>query len=408
MADGATTPASNTKGFTIKNTFVEVDDPLEEENFEADMDGMFRMRQMSCPAFVFGRQLSRQVTDLEFVQEEPEHAVRADIISSGTGEIGSNGSGDEPETEIEPHQAALTAAGLYAALNADAQPFFLPQANMAMWSPINDAGTLCDGHSFMMPSAPDGNSQACGTIDPMQFASVAVVPDICDLDIAPEWGDTITVMMRNLPNRYSQQMLKDEITNVGFSGSFDFLYLPIDPETNANKGYAFINFVDSMTAWRFKVAFEGKQMSRFNSGKYVSVSPAALQGLEANFAHYSTARCSRGDPAARPLFLREPASVMRRGGPATGASVQRRGGQRRKGASRSLVDVAVAQKSIEQQHMHPAMQLPMGLGLGSCGLGAAQAGAPAHSFCPYCGGAVQATYSFCQFCGASQAGISQK
>mmetsp|Transcript_97107 Transcript_97107/g.246920 ORF Transcript_97107/g.246920 Transcript_97107/m.246920 type:complete len:405 (+) Transcript_97107:76-1290(+) len=397
MADGATTPASNTKGFTIKNTFVEVDDPLEEENFEADMDGMFRMRQMSCPAFVFGRQLSRQVTDLELVQEEPKHAVRADIISSGTGEIGSSGSADEPETEIEPHQVALTAAGFYAALNADAQPFFLPQANMAMWSPINDAGTLCDGHSFMMPSAPDDNSQAsheaCGTIDPMQFASVAVVPDICDLDIAPEWGDTITVMMRNLPNRYSQQMLKDEITDVGFSGSFDFLYLPIDPETNANKGYAFISFVDNLTSWDFKVAYEGKQMMRFNSNKYVSVSPAALQGFEANYAHYATARCSRGDPAARPLFLRESSGALRKGG---GTTVNRRGGQRRKNNGKSLVDDAIAKK---MQHLHIPGSPDVTQVLEVRG---GEAAAHANRFCPYCGIAVQSSFRFCHACGASQ------
>lgn len=57
-------------------------------------------------------------------------------------------------------------------------------------------------------------------------------------------------------------------------------------------------------------------MSRFNSAKVVSVTPATLQGFQANYMHYSSARVNRGDPSARPLFLREPSPKMNGGGPA--------------------------------------------------------------------------------------------
>merc|ERR1740121_1858604 len=154
-------------------------------------------------------------------------------------------------------------------------------------------------------------------------------------------------MMRNLPNRYTQQMLVDEINSVGFLGLFDFLHLPIDPETNANKGYAFINFVDTLSSWRFKLTFEGKQMSLFNSSKYVSVSSAALQGFEANYAHYSTARCSRGNPAAQPLFFREPQQTF------TPMSWQlKRGGRYRKekrDPRKSLVNDAIEKEEKREQ-----------------------------------------------------------
>eukprot|EP00929_Paragymnodinium_shiwhaense_P076863 TRINITY_DN39575_c0_g1_i5.p1 TRINITY_DN39575_c0_g1~~TRINITY_DN39575_c0_g1_i5.p1 ORF type:complete len:659 (+),score=96.45 TRINITY_DN39575_c0_g1_i5:207-2183(+) len=116
----------------------------------------------------------------------------------------------------------------------------------------------------------------------------------------PEWGNATTVMMRHLPNKYTQSLLHEELGQDGFKGCYDFLYLPIDAETAANKGYAFINFVSSEEAWRFKLTYEGCRMKRFNSSKTVAVSPAVLQGFEANYVHYS------GSPLARPIFLRGP------------------------------------------------------------------------------------------------------
>ncbi|CAE7581141.1 ML5 [Symbiodinium natans] len=111
-------------------------------------------------------------------------------------------------------------------------------------------------------------------------------------------------MMRNLPNKYTQRMLLLEVNHAGFLGAFDFFYLPIDTETGANRGYAFLNFLDPALAWMFRLMYEGRKMSRFNSSKVITVVPATLQGFEANYMHYAFSRVSRGDPAARPLFLR--------------------------------------------------------------------------------------------------------
>lgn len=66
-----------------------------------------------------------------------------------------------------------------------------------------------------------------------------------------------TVMMRNLPNNYTRDMLLDMLEIEGFSAVVTFLYLPMDFDRHANLGYAFVNLVDEVAADHFWQAFDG-------------------------------------------------------------------------------------------------------------------------------------------------------
>lgn len=222
------------------------------------------------------------------------------------------------------------------------------------------------------------------------------------------WAGTTTVMMRNLPNKYTQRMLLTEVAQVGFLGTFDFLYLPIDPETSANRGYAFLNFIDSSFAWMFKVQYEGRKMAHFNSNKVVSVTPATLQGFDSNYTHYSSARVNRGDPAARPLFLREPSQQAQQAskqGAQRSNKKQQGGGPRRKAGENDNADTSEAQPAAgpdgeEAGSGGPRPQAPAPPAPAGDGEDAPKPTLKA-KFCPHCGGAIKEHFQFCAQCGAS-------
>ncbi|XWS54973.1 hypothetical protein CRYUN_Cryun10bG0135400 [Craigia yunnanensis] len=117
-------------------------------------------------------------------------------------------------------------------------------------------------------------------------------------------GKETTVMIRNIPNRYTREMLKDfldqhcmltnreaesQITGSDEEPSlsaFDFLYLPIDFVTKSNKGYAFVNFTNPGAARKFFDASHDKHWECFKSNKIREIYCAKLQGMEQLVKHF--------------------------------------------------------------------------------------------------------------------------
>lgn len=94
-----------------------------------------------------------------------------------------------------------------------------------------------------------------------------------------------TLMIRNIPNKYSKELMLDTIDEL-FKGCYDFFYLPIDFKNNCNVGYAFINFKDLEHIKPFFEKFNGKRWACFNSEKICSIKYARIQGKQECEVHF--------------------------------------------------------------------------------------------------------------------------
>jgi len=87
---------------------------------------------------------------------------------------------------------------------------------------------------------------------------VAVAP-ATGLKTAPSIEDSTStsLMLKNIPNDYTREMVLDLLHTEGFAWSYNFVFLPWDFRREAALGYVFVNMVDHHTAIRAKIHFEG-------------------------------------------------------------------------------------------------------------------------------------------------------
>jgi len=98
-------------------------------------------------------------------------------------------------------------------------------------------------------------------------------------------GAVTTIMLRNIPLKYTRETLLADLDARGFPMTYDFFYLPIDFHTGNNVGYAFINFLDEAIVVRFRATYNGLQLSA-DSAKICEVSDAKAQGKLKNVDQY--------------------------------------------------------------------------------------------------------------------------
>jgi hypothetical protein len=104
-------------------------------------------------------------------------------------------------------------------------------------------------------------------------------------DSSQEWRTT--VMIRNMPNNYTRDMLLELVDSMGFAGTYDFAYLPIDFQSQAGLGYAFLNFSSVADALRCFERFEGFLNWKVPSEKVCTVTwSSPTQGFTEHIERY--------------------------------------------------------------------------------------------------------------------------
>ncbi|CAM6087143.1 unnamed protein product [Calypogeia fissa] len=127
-----------------------------------------------------------------------------------------------------------------------------------------------------------------------------------------------TLMIKNIPNKYSQSMLLALLDqhclccnqnivdpNEPQSG-YDFVYLPIDFKNRCNLGYAFVNFTSVQATLKLYKSFHAQQWEAFNSRKICQVTYARVQGRAALEEHFRNSRFACDTDEYLPLVFSPP------------------------------------------------------------------------------------------------------
>lgn len=109
-----------------------------------------------------------------------------------------------------------------------------------------------------------------------------------------------TVMLANIPNKYTQSMLISLLDENSF-GDYRFVYLRMDFMNDCNVGYAFIDFKDPEALENFFVNVHGKSWKRFQSNKIINVTYATIQGEDNLIKKFKRSKVMNQQREYRPI-----------------------------------------------------------------------------------------------------------
>lgn len=99
-----------------------------------------------------------------------------------------------------------------------------------------------------------------------------------------------TLEIRSLPSNYTQNILVEELEQLGLQSSINFISVPCSPnatDESCNAGYALANFWTAELCSHALEMLQGYewQGASYDSGLFAEVTHSAIQGLEANVNH---------------------------------------------------------------------------------------------------------------------------
>ena len=210
----------------------------------------------------------------EMMQEIAEASVESILTGIDTSET-YIGAPDTPPAEVrDPNSDWFSPPNTDAAFGGSASWSFSESDTTSTVQFQTQRQASAPGGSYCLLSAGSGGS----TTDTDDFELSRAVSHNPP---APPPGIT-TVMLRNIPNKYTRAGLLSALVERGFDpagGDCNNLYLPMDAGSGCNLGYAFLNFTTHDRALAFMQQFDGVRLPSAGSRKVCSVVWANKQGL---------------------------------------------------------------------------------------------------------------------------------
>lgn len=202
-----------------------------------------------------------------------------------------------------------------------------------------------------------------------------------------------TIMIRHIPSKYTQSKLMNEINGVGFDGTYDFFYLPIDTRNHGNRGFGFVNFLSAVLAEEFYRKYHGQKLKHFEATTPIAVMPADVQGFEESAERFfASGHLRKKKSHSEPVFLKPLPAHLREEGRRKG-----RNGRDSQGAAHKEKQKPSATQPIV--HHVPLQMEATGMPPTMCGpLGLHNPTIPPR-FCQTCGNMRVAGHAFCPYCG---------
>jgi len=163
--------------------------------------------------------------------------------------------------------------------------FILPALPVSRGPQIYSEGKACEDSSSDVSTMSPVSITSADTRRMSGCSSWADEGDVSDSDdFVPE---KTTVMLRNVPYSCSRNSVVEMMEKEGFSGLFDFIYLPIDFRSKSGFGYAFINMVSNDAALKLFHRFDGFSDWATKTQKVAEVTwSEPSQGLEVHVGRY--------------------------------------------------------------------------------------------------------------------------
>lgn len=186
----------------------------------------------------------------------------------------------------------------------------VPASNYSLGAPAHNQPASLMGSDYMIPRQftynrdprPNGNRQNAIRVQRSQFHQNNATSQHNHVDMG-RIRDGIdvrtTIMLRNIPNKVDQAMLKRIIDESSW-GKYDFMYLRIDFANDCNVGYAFINFVDPLDIVDFVRARGNQRWNCFKSDKVAEISYATIQGKDCLVQKFRNSSVMLESPHYRP------------------------------------------------------------------------------------------------------------